>query len=169
MKKINYRLVYNRKKSLNNEGKALVQVEAYLDRKKIYFSTHIYLSPEQWDKKHATIINHPQEEELNRMLQEFVLQLQWKELKAWKQGKNISLSLLKSDSSRLSASSARFIDFSKHWVENSSHKDSTKNNLQTTLALLKDFNSSLNFEDITYVFSKNLKLSYENGGAQSIQ
>lgn len=30
MKKINYRLVYNRKKSLNNEGKALVQVEAYL-------------------------------------------------------------------------------------------------------------------------------------------
>lgn len=152
MKKINYRLVYNRKKSLNNEGKALVQVEAYLDRKKIYFSTHIYLSPEQWDKKHATIINHPQEEELNRMLQEFVLQLQWKELKAWKQGKNISLSLLKSDSSRLSASSARFIDFSKHWVENSSHKDSTKNNLQTTLALLKDFNSSLNFEDITYGF-----------------
>ncbi len=40
MKKINYRLVYNRKKSLNNEGKALVQVEAYLESKKIYFSTH---------------------------------------------------------------------------------------------------------------------------------
>lgn len=37
MKKINYRLVYNRKKSLNNEGKALVQVEAYLESKKIYF------------------------------------------------------------------------------------------------------------------------------------
>lgn len=35
MKKINYRLVYNRKKSLNNEGKALVQVEAYLESKKI--------------------------------------------------------------------------------------------------------------------------------------
>lgn len=46
MKKINYRLVYNRKKSLNNEGKALVQVEAYLESKKIYFSTHIYLYPE---------------------------------------------------------------------------------------------------------------------------
>lgn len=43
MKKINYRLVYNRKKSLNSEGKALVQVEAYLESKKIYFSTHIYL------------------------------------------------------------------------------------------------------------------------------
>ena len=41
MKKINYRLVYNRKKSLNSEGKALVQVEAYLESKKIYFSTHV--------------------------------------------------------------------------------------------------------------------------------
>ena len=62
MKKINYRLVYNRKKSLNNEGKALVQVEAYLESKKIYFSTHIYLYPEQWDTRHAIIIKHPQEE-----------------------------------------------------------------------------------------------------------
>lgn len=95
MKKINYRLVYNRKKSLNNEGKALVQVEAYLESKKIYFSTHIYLYPEQWDTRHAIIIKHPQEEELNRMLQEFMLKLQWKELKAWKEGKDISLSLLK--------------------------------------------------------------------------
>lgn len=37
MKKINYRLVYNRKKSLNNEGKALVQVEAYLESKRSIF------------------------------------------------------------------------------------------------------------------------------------
>lgn len=87
MKKINYRLVYNRKKSLNNEGKALVQVEAYLESKKIYFSTHIYLYPEQWDTRHAIIIKHPQEEELNRMLQEFMLKLQWKELKHGKKGK----------------------------------------------------------------------------------
>ena len=30
MKKISYRLVYNRKKRLNASGKALIQVEAYL-------------------------------------------------------------------------------------------------------------------------------------------
>ena len=34
MKKINYRLVFNRKKHLNTQGKALVQVEASLKKRK---------------------------------------------------------------------------------------------------------------------------------------
>lgn len=42
MKKIKYRIVYNRKKRLDSQRKALVQVEAYLLGKKAYFSTHIY-------------------------------------------------------------------------------------------------------------------------------
>lgn len=49
MEKISYNLVFNRKKRLNKRGMALVQVEAYLNRKKMYFSTKIYLKPEQWD------------------------------------------------------------------------------------------------------------------------
>ena len=44
MRKISYRPVYNRKKCLNSRGTALVQVEAYLNKKKVYFSTHIYLT-----------------------------------------------------------------------------------------------------------------------------
>ena len=51
MEKISYRLVHNRKNSLNDKGMALIQVEAYYKKKKIYFSTHIYVTPEQWDKK----------------------------------------------------------------------------------------------------------------------
>ena len=51
MNKIIYNLVYNRKKCLNKKGMALVQVEAYLGRKKKYFSTKVYLKPEQWDNK----------------------------------------------------------------------------------------------------------------------
>ena len=47
MEKISYNLVFNRKKRLNKKGMALVQVEAYLNRRKIYFSTKIYLKPEQ--------------------------------------------------------------------------------------------------------------------------
>ena len=97
MKKINYRLVFNRKKQLNKEGKALIQVEAYLDKKKIYFSTHLYIYPWQWDMKRRLIVSHPQEEDLNRMLDEFVLKLQAKELDCWKRGKPISLSLLKNE------------------------------------------------------------------------
>jgi hypothetical protein len=44
-KKISYRVVFNRKMKLNAQGKALLQVEAYLKKKKMYISTHIYLQP----------------------------------------------------------------------------------------------------------------------------
>lgn len=80
MNKIYFRLVYNRKKKLNKSGKALIQVEAYRNRKKVYISTGIYVNPKQWDNHHSRIIQHPHSEELNRMLEEFILQLQDKYL-----------------------------------------------------------------------------------------
>ena len=46
MNKIYFRLVYNRKKKLNKSGKALIQVEAYRNRKKVYISTGIYVNPQ---------------------------------------------------------------------------------------------------------------------------
>ena len=55
MKKISYSLVFNRKKKLNKKGMALVQVEAYLNRRKMYFSTRVYLKPEQWDVKREVV------------------------------------------------------------------------------------------------------------------
>lgn len=70
MDKIYFRLVYNRKKKLNKSGKALIQVEAYRKRKKVYISTGIYVNPQEWDSRHSRIIQHPHSEELNRMLEE---------------------------------------------------------------------------------------------------
>ena len=59
MEKVIYNLVFNRKKRLNAEGKALIQVEAYLNRQKKYFSTKIYVKPTQWDSKRRAVRNHP--------------------------------------------------------------------------------------------------------------
>ena len=42
MRKISYRFVYNRKKSLNDRGTALVQVEAYLNKRKCIFP-HMFI------------------------------------------------------------------------------------------------------------------------------
>ena len=55
MEKVIYNLVFNRKKQLNAEGKALIQVEAYLNRQKRYFSTKVYVKPCQWDNKRRSI------------------------------------------------------------------------------------------------------------------
>ena len=41
MDKIRYRLVYNRRKQLNNQGAALIQVEASINKRKVYFTTRI--------------------------------------------------------------------------------------------------------------------------------
>lgn len=72
MHKIKYRIVYNRKKVLNKKkGETLIQIEAYLDKKSV-FSTHIYISPEQWNTQKRIIQNHPHQEELNRMINEFL-------------------------------------------------------------------------------------------------
>lgn len=73
MRKISYRFVYNRKKSLNDRGTALVQVEAYLNKKKVYFSTHVYLRPEQWDVKRKIIKDHPNQDALMACLMNLLL------------------------------------------------------------------------------------------------
>lgn len=54
MDKIRYRLVYNRQNTLNRQGTALVQVEAYLNQRKIYLKTNVYLKPECWSREGGT-------------------------------------------------------------------------------------------------------------------
>lgn len=152
MNKIYFRLVYNRKKKLNKSGNALIQVEAYRNRKKVYISTGIYVNPQQWDNRHSRIIQHPHSEELNRMLEEFILQLQWEELKSWKRGVHINLSAFKAISRQNDTERMTFLSFGRNWVEHSLRKDATKKNLSTTLDLLNHFRSSIEFEDITYSF-----------------
>lgn len=76
LEKIRYRLVYNRQNKLNRQGTALVQIEAYLNQRKVYFKTNVYLKPECWSKDGAQVINHPQSNELNAMLYEKILERQ---------------------------------------------------------------------------------------------
>ena len=76
MDKIVYNLVYNRKGSLNKKGTALVQIEAYQGKRKKYFSTKVYLKPEQWDNKKLIVKNHPNSEALNWWLHECVAHIE---------------------------------------------------------------------------------------------
>lgn len=166
MRKITYRAVYNRKKHLNASSKALLQVEAYLEGRKIYFSTHIYLSPQQWDKRKQLIKEHPHASELNMMLKEFILNLEVKELELWKNGYEISLELLKEKCTTLSSSS--FISYVQEFVNASNIKETTRKNRLTTCSLLamfrphatfKDVNSRFVFEFERFLYNKNLQMN----------
>ena len=150
MRKIYYQPIYNRKKKLNAQGKALLQIEAYLEKRKIYFSTHIYLSPEQWDNKRKLICKHPHAEALNYQVKEFLIQLESKELSLWKEGKVISLERLKEEFSTKKDKS--FLDFVTKNIEDSQSKESTKQNLLSTYTLLTKFKNHIDFKELTPEF-----------------
>lgn len=157
MQKIRYRLVYNRKKTLNAQGCALVQVEAKLNQRNIYLTTNVYLRPAHWDKSNSQVVNHPQAAELNTMLFEFIIHLQGVELGYWKRGIQPTLSLLKDSIKRDTPISVTFPVFAKEYVKHSDRRQSTKDNLITTINVLQEFRTGLDFKDITYTFLKDFE------------
>lgn len=160
MQKIRYRLVYNRKKHLNRQGTALVQIEASLNQRKVYFKTNLYLKPEHWDSRRSQVYNHPQADDLNT----FILQLQAIELGLWKRGVPATLSLLKESMVKDKPVNVTFPVFARDYVKSSDRKDSTKENILTTITVLQDFRSGLDFKDITYTFLKEFEVYLREKG-----
>ena len=146
MRKISYRPIYNRKNQLNVEGKALLQIEAYLERRKVYFSTHIYLTPDQWDDRKKLIKQHPNAEALNYKVREFIFALEEKELSIWRDGRFITLQGLKDEFH--SKTTRSFLSFAKDDIISSQAKESTKRNRLTTYMLLSKFRSHIEFKDL---------------------
>ena len=154
MEKIRYRLVYNRKKQLNKQGTALVQVEASLNQRKIYFKTNIYLRPEYWNKQTAQVCNHPQATELNAMLFEFIIHLQGIELGFWKRGIQPTLALLRDSVKKKTPATITFPAFARSAIETSDKRPNTKENLLSTVNQLELFRPGVDFADLTYTFVK---------------
>lgn len=166
MNKVIYNLVYNRKKSLNKKGMALVQVEAYLNKEKRYFSTKIYLTPDQWDAKKLLIKNHPNADALNQLIHEFVSMIERRELELWRQGTSITLDLLKNVLSEEEKQEDRFsfISFYKQEVTTSNLKESTKHNHLSTLALLQEFKKDISFSDLSFEFISSFEYLLQTKG-----
>ena len=151
MDKIVYNLVYNRKKALNRRGMALVQIEAYLHQRKKYFSTKVYLKPEQWDERRQLVKCHPNSEAVNWWLNECVARIEKVELDLWQQGKAISLDAIK-EAIRKKENVRSFFAFYAHEASQAVLKESTRKNHLTTLALLKMFKPEVEFAEVTFDF-----------------
>lgn len=156
--------MYNRKKQLNKQGTALVQVEALLNQRKVYFRTNLYLKPEHWNSRNAQVDNHPQAHDLNSMLFEFVLHLQAIELSLWKRGIPVTLSLLKDAIKKDKPVNVTFPVFARIYVQESDRKRSTKENLLTTITVLQEFRPGLDFKDITYTFLRDFEVHLKEKG-----
>lgn len=165
MDKIRYRLVFNRRKQLNNQGAALIQIEASLNKRKVYFTTRIYVRPDEWDARTSSIINHPHAMELNAWLYEFLISMQGFELAMWKRGLVPTLLQLKEAVKNNHPSDLTFEAFSRSAITRSSRKNGTKNNLQGTLKALNEFRAGYTWDDLNYSFLKDFELWLSERGA----
>ena len=164
MKKIRYRLVYNRKKQLNIHGTALIQIEASIPGHKVYFSTRIYVRPEEWDPVCLTVVNHPHAMEYNSWIYNYKIRLESIELSMWKRGIVPTLLQLKEAVLYNRTSDISFDAFARMVINQSKRSPATKSNLLSTLSMLKDWKSGYNWEDITVSFLKSLEFYLLNKG-----
>lgn len=168
MNKTRYTAIYNRKNQLNTHGKALVQIECYLNGKNKYFSTQIYIEPNYWNNKTRTIkTDYPNAIKLNKQIGETIRNLENFELDKINAGKHFNLGML-TDFFKGDAVNS-FTEFMGLEIEKMNLTESTKKNHRTTLARLKEFKKVIYFEDITFellndfdVFLRNIKITYKN-------
>jgi len=165
MDKVSFNVLYNRKKRLLANGTALVQIEAYLRGKKKYFSTKIYLTPDQWDNKHRRVKNHPNQVRLNKQIKDFVSELESVELKQIQNGKPFFLEFLseylKGNCSNL------FIPFCEQELKKLKLKKRTQENHTYTIRHLKKFSDGITFENVDFNFLQNFELYLIGEGLQT--
>lgn len=158
MKKIRYRLVYNRRKQLNSRGQALIQCECSLDRRKIYATTRVYVKPCEWDYENGQISDvHPNHKDLNAYLFEFMFNLEKAELEIWKRGGIPTLQQIKDAIVGNRQSEITFDSFARDSVLKSDRRKGSKENILNTLKTLKQYKPSYNWDDITYSFIKDFE------------
>jgi site-specific recombinase XerD len=142
--------VYNRKRQLNASGQALVQVEAYCQGQKVYFSTHIYLSPSQWDGGRQRVRRHPNAVALTAHLRQFVAEMEQREMDFRLRGKAITPAQLKA--AVCHPKSLSFYAFVEHILNKVSHRGSTLCNRLSTLHALKKFRPEVEWSALNYAF-----------------
>lgn len=158
MKKIRYRLVYNRRKKLNTQGRALIQCECSLDKRKIYATTRVYIRPCEWDYDNGQVSEkHPNHKSLNAYLFEFMFNLEKAELDIWKRGGVPTLQQIKEVIVGSRCSEVTFDSFARESVKKSDRRKGSKENILNTLKTLKQYKPSYNWDDITYSFIKDFE------------
>lgn len=156
MSQIHLSLIFNRKKQLNKEGKALIQICAYHLGKRKYFSTDIYIKPKEWDQKRGKINNyHPDHHELNDELDSQISHI--KEVIRHKKEKGEQITLSKVSDVKEYKIYLSFYDFMEDEIEKSILQESTKKTHRRTLLVLREFKKELNFDDIDVTFLINFE------------
>lgn len=150
LKKIRYRLVFNRSRRLNRRGEGLVQIECQQDGRKVYFSTHTYVRPEHF--RDGSVCGCDNAEGLNYALYKMVSEVELIELEYIKKGVGVTLPMLREAVRAHISPAAKLVDFGLEVVGQSDRKEMTKLNYKTLFNDLEKYRKGLLITDIDYSF-----------------
>ncbi len=151
IRKIRYRLAFNRSGKLNVNGTGLVEIEARLNGKTRYFSAHLHVRPNQFE--HGLIVNHPQCNDLNTMLYEEILRIQEIEIDFWRRGITPSLTTLAGAVRSNYVPNCTFTEFARNLVmADTRRRTGTKVSLESTIKVIQLFRQRVCFEDLNHQF-----------------
>jgi integrase len=157
MNKTRYTAIFNRKNKVNKQGKALIQIECYLNGKKKYFSTQIYIEPKFWNEKTKNIkTDYPNAIKLNKQIAETLRDLENFELDKINNNKAFNLNML--DDFFKGEPVKTFTEFMELEIPLLISSQGTKNSQLTTLKRLKQFKKVVYFEDLTFEFLHDFNL-----------
>ena len=150
LKKISYKLVFNRSRRLNQRGEGLIQIECCQQKRRIYFSTHTYVKPENFS--HGAVVKTPNADSLNYVLYQMMQEVELVELEYIKKGVEVHLPMLREAVRSHISPAAKLTDFGTQVVEQSERKNLTKLNYQTLLNNIERFRRGTLITDIDYQF-----------------
>ena len=150
LNKIRYRLVFNRARRLNKRGEGLIEIECSQQNRRIYFTTHTYVKPENF--KHGSVIGTPNADSLNYALCLMMHDVEMVELEYIKKGVEVHLPMLREAVRSHISPAAKLTDFGTQVVEQSERKNLTKLNYQTLLNNIERFRKGTLVTDIDYQF-----------------
>lgn len=165
MNKISYKVVFNRKNKLNKDGKALIQIECYLNGKRKYISTGIKIDPVYWNKSHRIVKkNHSTSVELNRIISQQIRKIENLEFRIFEKNGDVSLS----DIDKIKNEGNQDNDFLKFCFEslesNTAVERTTITQHRTMLNKLKTYRENITFRAIDYSLIKGFDDFLRNSG-----
>ncbi len=150
LNKIRYKLVFNRARRLNLRGEGLIEIECSQRKRRIYFSTHTYVKPENF--AHGSVTDTANADSLNYALCLMMQEVERVELEYIKKGVEVHLPMLREAVRQHISPAAKLSDFGTQVVEQSERKNLTKLNYQTLFNNIEKFRKGTLITDVDYQF-----------------
>jgi integrase len=159
--KFTYRAVYDRNHESAEKTFGLIQLVIYdrVSRRRLITSTGIRIEEQYWNNKARKIVGHPNSDEYNYALYNFIRNVEALELDYIKRGIQYNLSTLKADikNHRKPHFNISFNEFSSLIVDETEGEraKSSNKNLRGTIAKLDKFKKKIEFDEVdTFLVKK---------------